>query len=208
MRMRPTIFRIVAVAGFCWAVFGLLSLLSELKFLIDALNWSVGHVSISLKDILHGLAKWISAVVLGYRDLVRSFFSRVFHIPHLPAVVYDVISITVFSFGRGFWFGLLAAKQSEAAWKRYIDTPDANTRLEILRSFESHPLLLRVSERLLERYGISMLRVASGLGPRSWRTWLLYKFLLPTIFTLVYGAVVALALCLLFSIDYAYRHPV
>jgi hypothetical protein len=100
--MRSAIFRIFAAIGFCWLVFGTLSLLSELRFLLDGLDWSVSHVSISIKDALLEIGKRISQAVSGYREFVRELV-RLLHLPHLPPVMYDVLAILGFSIGRGYW---------------------------------------------------------------------------------------------------------
>jgi hypothetical protein len=96
--------RIIAVVLFCWAVFGLLSLLSDLKFFVDGVDLSIAHVSILVRDFLLTIGKWISEAVSGYRELVRGL-ARLLHLPRLPPVLYDVVGVLSFSIGCGFWLG-------------------------------------------------------------------------------------------------------
>ena len=73
------VLRIIVVVAFCWAVFGLLSLLSDLKFVADAANWYVAHVSLALRDIPILIGQYMSAAVATYRDWVSEVAALVGH---------------------------------------------------------------------------------------------------------------------------------
>jgi hypothetical protein len=135
--MRSTIFRIIAIVAFCWAIFGLLSLLSELRFLVDALDWSISHVSISFKAILLEIGKRISEAVSGYREFVR-MIARLLHLPYLPSWVYEVVAVITLSIGRGLWPGERA--------DRKIAIPRGNMRLfsSWMLDSRSHPPVMSV----------------------------------------------------------------
>jgi hypothetical protein len=107
----------IAIAAFCWAAFGLVSLLSELKFLIDGLDWSISHWAISYKDVLLKLGKLVSRAVSGYREFVRST-ARLLHLPHLPSYLYDVIGVAALSIGCGYWLGRRGVQACETPGDR------------------------------------------------------------------------------------------
>ena len=69
--MWTALVRLTPVVMFAWAMFAALSVLSELKFLVDGLGWSVAHVAISFKAILLETGKRVSEVVSGYRGFVH-----------------------------------------------------------------------------------------------------------------------------------------
>ena len=99
--MRTTIFRIVAVIGLCWAILALLSLVSELRFLVDGLSWAVNFTP-PVKTALLATGKWLTAAVVGYREFFIGLF-RVLHLPVLPHHWYDVAGIMATAVGRGLW---------------------------------------------------------------------------------------------------------
>jgi hypothetical protein len=99
--MRTIIFRIVAVIGLCWAILALISLASELRFLVDGLNWAVSF-SPSVKAALLTIGKRLTTVVLSYREFLIGF-SRVLHLPVPPHNWYDVAGIMTTAVGRGLW---------------------------------------------------------------------------------------------------------
>jgi hypothetical protein len=106
--MRTTIFWIVAVIGLCWATLALLSLASDLRFLVDGLGWAVNFTP-SLKVGLLAIGKRITAAVLGYREFLMGW-SRLLHLPALPHNWYDVAGIMTTAAGRGLWL-------SHRAWR-------------------------------------------------------------------------------------------
>jgi hypothetical protein len=187
--MRSAIFRIVAVVTFCWAVFGLLSLLSELKILVDGLDWSISHASISYKEILLEIGRRISQAVSGYREIVRSL-ARLLHLPRLPSFVYDVIGIVMFSIGRGYWIGQ-RANQAYFVWFER----EKSERYPLKKYLRKHPLLYAS-----KRFKIYFL-------PTWFGRFRLSRFLgLLVSIWVVYGGVIAIVLVALFGVDYAYRH--
>jgi hypothetical protein len=99
--MRTTIFRIVAVIGLCWATLALLSLASELRFLVDGLSWAVSFAP-SVKMALLTVGKRLTAVLVGYREFVTGL-SRLLHLPVMPHHWYDVAGIMTVAVGRGLW---------------------------------------------------------------------------------------------------------
>jgi hypothetical protein len=99
--MRTTIFRIVAAIGICWAILALLSLASELRFLVDGLSWAVNFTP-PVKMALLTIGKRLTAVVLGYREFLMGLF-RLLHLPVLPHNWYDVAGIMTTAVGRGLW---------------------------------------------------------------------------------------------------------
>jgi hypothetical protein len=103
-----TIFRIVAVIGLCWAILALLSLASELRFLVDGLSWAVS-LTPSVKVALLTIGKRLAAVVLNYREFLTGL-SRLLHLPVLPHNWYDVAGIMATAVGRGLWL-------SHRAWR-------------------------------------------------------------------------------------------
>jgi hypothetical protein len=50
----------IGIVLFCWAVFSALSLLSDLHFLVDGLNWSISHLDFSFKAVLIEIGRRIS----------------------------------------------------------------------------------------------------------------------------------------------------
>jgi hypothetical protein len=186
--MRSAIFRVIAVVAFCWAIFGLLSLLSELKFLIDGLDWSISHVSISYKAVLLEVGRRVPQTVSGYHELVR-LLAGLLHLPHLPSFVYDVFSVVAFSVGRGFW---LYQRSKERRWVR-IRGP----LLQLTHTLESY-----VGLRVL-RWTILHTKWKDVLGAVK-------LFADPVIhiaaICIVYGGCVAIVLAALFGIDFVYRH--
>jgi hypothetical protein len=106
--MRTTIFRIVAIIGLCWAILALLSLASELRFLVDGLSWAVSFTP-SVKAALLPIGRRLTVVVLDYRDFLMSLF-RLLHLPVLPHSWYDVAGVMTAAVGRGLWL-------SHRAWR-------------------------------------------------------------------------------------------
>jgi hypothetical protein len=182
--MRSAIFRVVAVITFCWAIFALLSLLSELKFVTDGLQWSISHSSISFKAILLEIGKRVPQAVSGYRDLVRAL-ARLIHLPQL-AFVYDFFGVAAFSVGRGFWL------HQRQRWVR-IRGP----LFKVTHTLESY-----VGLRVL-RWTIVHTKWKDALGAVK-------LFADPVIhfvaIIIVYGGFVAIVLGALLGIDYLYRH--
>jgi hypothetical protein len=145
--MRTTIFRIIAVIGLCWAIVGLLSLASDLRFLVDGLSWVV-NCAPSVKMTLLGVGKRISAVVFGYRE----FFVGLFHLLHLPVLPhnwFDVAGIMTAAIGRGLWF-------SHHAW-RIAGSLDEGQAAQVERELRE----LSLEETDQRRYHIDAL---SGMG--------------------------------------------
>ena len=221
--MRSVIFRVIATAAFCWAVFGLLSLLSEFKFLVDGLDWSISHWGISYRDVLLEIGKRISQAVSGYREFVRSF-ARLLHLPHLPSFMYDVIGVVAFSIGRGYSLGQRGIK---IRYKHLTALGiDPSVRLEnemhhrkflIIRKEnpfgDDDPSWLR--QAIYDDDKKALVRQYYRKHPlQSWyknlsdnKLWMLPKFLRKvTAQCLVYGGAVAIVILGLFSVDYAYRH--
>jgi hypothetical protein len=106
--MRTIIFRIVAVIGLCWVILALLSLASELRFLVDGLSWAV-NFTLSVKMTLLTIGKRLTAVVLVYREFLTGL-SRLLHLPVLPHSWYDIAGIMTIAVGRGLWL-------SHRAWR-------------------------------------------------------------------------------------------
>jgi hypothetical protein len=106
--MRTTISRIVAVIGLCWAILALLSLASELRFLVDGLTWAANFTP-PIKMAVFAIGKRLTAVVLGYREFLMGL-SRLLHLPVLPHNWYDVAGIMTTAVGRGLWL-------SHRAWR-------------------------------------------------------------------------------------------
>jgi hypothetical protein len=187
---------IVGIGLFCWAVFGLLSLLSELKFLVEAVHWSVGHVSISFKDILLEIGKRISQAVSGYREFVRSV-ARLLHLPHLSSFLYDVIGVVTFS-GLGYRLGRRAIQARKEWWSAMIERrfPGSGLRevpVELEEDYmywREHPLQLAY---IRLRQNVRWLPLPVGGRKIVARC-------------LVYGGAVAVVLAALFTVDYVYRH--
>lgn len=186
--MRSAIFRVIAAVAFCWAIFGLLSLLSELKFVIDGVGWLVSHFPISLKPVLLGIGKRVPQAISGYRELVLAL-ARLLHLPHLPSFLFDSVGVVAFSVGRGFW-----------SYQR------AREKLKI-RVFSP---LLRLTHTLENYVGLRVLRWA--LHHTKWKDVLgtVKRFVDPVIhfaaISSVYGGGAAIALTALFGIDFMYRH--
>jgi hypothetical protein len=145
--MRTTIFRIIAVIGVCWAVFGLLSLASELRFLVDGLSWAVNCVP-SVKMILLAIGKRVSAAVFSYQEFSVGLF-RLMHLPVLPHNWFDVAGIMTAAIGRGLWF-------SHRAW-RIAGSLDEGQAAEVERELRE----LNREETDRRRYHIDAL---SGMG--------------------------------------------
>lgn len=123
---------VIGIALFVWAIFGTLSLLSKLAFLVAALNWSIENVTISIKPILLEIGKRISEAVTGYRELMHGI-ARLLHLPHLPSFVYDVLGVITFSVGRGAQLGKTAgARRSDSL---QAEKNVARKRLEALYQF-------------------------------------------------------------------------
>jgi hypothetical protein len=160
-----SILRIIAVVAFCWAVFGLLSLLSELKFVADALNWYVAHVSLALRDIPILIGQYISTTVLAYRDWVREAAALLRLPPDLPSWAYDAVGVVTFSIVRGY------------------------RRLP----------LEKMAVKLHMRIENFFFRLFHRISPAWIPVWAFCRLL-------VYGSAVAIALFMLFSFDYVYRH--
>lgn len=186
--MRSAIFRIIAVVAFCWFIFGLLSLLSELKFVIDGLDWSISHVSISSRSVLLEIGKRVPHVISGYRELVRAL-ARLLHLPHLPSFVYDFSGVAAFSVGRGFW---LYQREKEK------------------RRVKIRGLLLQPTHTLENYVGLRVLRWT--IVHTKWKDVLgiVKLFADPVIhfaaITIVYGGFVAIVAAALFVTDLIYRH--
>lgn len=192
--MRSAIFRVIAVVAFCWAIFGLLSLLSELKFVIDGLDWAISHLSISSKAFLLEIGKLIPQAVSGYRELVRALV-RVLHLPHLPSFVYDFVGVAVFSVGRGYWS---YQRAKERQWLRTRDLYfNPVSLLKLTHTLESY-----VGSRVL-RWAIHHTKWKDVLGTVK-------LFVDPVIhfaaISTVYGGGVTIVLTALIVIDFMYRH--
>jgi hypothetical protein len=201
---------IVGIGLFCWAAFGLLSLLSDLAFVIAAVDWSIGHVSISFKDIILGFGKWISDAVSGYREFVRGV-ARLLHVPSLPPVVYDVLGVIAFSLGRGYLLGRRALKETAELFATLFATDEEHANKAPAVAIDGFAPLRNVAELLLRYIGIAGLHLPTVVfapDKVKWTrsTWWRVKFAMPAIWTLVYGTAVSLVLGLLFGIDYVYRH--
>ena len=192
--MRSAIFRIIAAVAFCWAIFGLLSLLSELKFVIDALDWSISHVSISFKAVLLEIGKRVPPAISGYRELVR-ILVRLLHLPPLPSFAYDFFGVATYSVGRGYWS---YQRAKEKQWLRVRDL-----------DFSPFPLL-KLTHTLESYVGFRVLRWT--ILHTKWKDVLGTVKLLadPVIhfaaIIVVYGGCVIIVLTALFAIDFIYRH--
>jgi hypothetical protein len=213
MSMFLAIVRTVVGVAFCWAVFALLSRLSELKFLVDAIDWSIAHASISFKAILLEIGKRISEAVSGYRGLVREV-ARLLHLPHLPSFVYDVFGVVTFCVGHANW--LLA--RDDRKWGEYIENeknwaeerrfskqiPDDAEYLPWSPSDKRLPmrrLALELSMFLIFRFvSIKYIEQVAGT-PRFHRMVRPVKL---AIGILTYGALVGVVLSALFGIDFVY----
>lgn len=181
----------IAIVLFCWGTFGLLSFLSELKFLVDALDWSVDQVSIAFKDILLELGKRISQAVSDYRELVRGI-ARLLHLPHLPSWAYDALGMASLAIGRGYWIG----KRAEKNWDEIAMALPGFASLD--DAFDRFPL-----QKLVVIMTVS-------IEPKGWLreklAYPIFKITRESATVLVYGSAVAIVLAVLFSIDYVYRH--
>lgn len=192
--MRSAIFRVIAVVAFCWAILGLLSLLSELKFVIDGLDWSISHVAISSKAVLLEIGKRLPQAVSGYRELVRALVPLL-HLPHLPSVAYDFFGVAAFSVGRGYWS---YQKVKEKQWLRIRDL-----------DFSPFPLL-KLTHTLEGYVGLRVLRWT--ILHTKWKDVLgvVKLFADPVIhfaaISTVYGGSVTIVLTALFGIDFTYRY--
>jgi hypothetical protein len=91
---------LLGVVLFCWGIFSALSLLSELHFLVDGLNWSIRHWDFSFEAVLLEIGRQISEAVSGYRALIRGLVALL-HLPVLPHYVYDGLGIICFSLRWG-----------------------------------------------------------------------------------------------------------
>jgi hypothetical protein len=145
--MRTTIFRIIAAIGVGWAIVGLLSLASELRFLVDGLSWVV-NCSPSVKMTLLAVGRHISAAVFGYREFFVGLF-RLLHLPVLPHNWFDVAGIMTTAIGRGLWF-------SHRAW-RIAGSLDERQAAQVERELRE----LNREETDERRYHIDAL---SGMG--------------------------------------------
>ena len=222
--MRSFISWAVYLVIFCWGICSALSILSELKFLVDGWDWSISHVAISFQAILRDLARQVSEGVSGYREVVRGLV-RVLGLPVYPRYVYDCVGIIVFSLCRGFWFvrrELSLVIDQDQQW----DNPP--TYLESISQASKWvrptPVLYWVASRLVPRIltysliarGNAMYSKFNDLNdPPGNFTIMLSRDMLPftALFALiallhliVYTGVIAIGLSLLFSIDYLYRH--
>jgi hypothetical protein len=188
--MRSFISWTVGVGLLCWGICSTLSLLSELHIVVDGLNWSISHVSVSLKTVLLEIGKRVSETVSEYRALVRGM-ARLLHLPRLPSFVYDVIGVVTFSIRRGYWLGERDAQAvdemhalypiEEGPWPGTEEWKVWAKRYD--RFYRKHPL-----RRWYNRHS------------RRW------PFPDVVSSTLVYGGSVAIILSVLFGIDYVYRH--
>jgi hypothetical protein len=106
--MRTSIFQIAGVIGLCWAILALLSLASDLRFLVDGFSWAASFTP-SVKVALLAVGKWLTGVVLTYREFLTGL-SRPLHLPVLPHNWYDVAGIMTSAVGRGLWL-------SHRAWR-------------------------------------------------------------------------------------------
>jgi hypothetical protein len=100
MVMWRALVRLIPFVMFSWAMFAALSLLSELKFLVDGLGWSITHVAISFKAILLEIGKRVSEVVAGYREFVHGL-AQLLHLPRFAQYVYDILGVASFSTSKG-----------------------------------------------------------------------------------------------------------
>jgi len=157
--------RIIVVVAFCWAVFGLLSLLSDLKFVADAANWYVAHVSLALRDIPIFIGQYMSAAVATYREWVREVAALLHLPPDVPFWAYDALGVVAFSIGRGY------------------------------RRLPLETMAVKLHMRMENFF----FRLFHRISPTWIPVWAFCRLL-------VYGSAVAIALFMLFSFDYVYRH--
>jgi hypothetical protein len=213
-KMRRTIFHIIAAIGFCWALFGLVSLLSDLKFLVDGLGWAINH-DFSLRALLLEVGRRISAVISSYREfLINLAYS--FHLPVFPHYVYDIAGIVGLSAGRGYWLGRTETKQIKQWSAEYnellerhfaiIDDSIKNNSYDI-----SNGELTLINEQIKNKreqidkmsYPFPLFKpiltlvlwIRSGLG----------LTVTSGTRTFVYFCLIAIVLCVLFGIDYLYK---
>jgi hypothetical protein len=189
--MRSIFNTIIAVGAFCWAVFALLSLLSDLKFLVDAMDWFLGHFSVSFKDILLVIGKRISEAVSGYRELVRGL-ARLLHLPPIPSVVSDAAGIVLFSISRGSWLVRIKTKKIKE-----INLPAAGAEFEFWSG---------AVDKKPDDPDIWTKMAHNALESRYWRRRLSLSSIAHDL--IINSIAVSLVLFLLFGIDYIYRHVV
>jgi hypothetical protein len=110
--MRKCFLTTVGIVLVFWGVTSALSLLSELHFLVDGLNWSIAHVAVSFKAVLLEIGRGISEAISGYRALVQGLVQPL-HLPVLPHYVYDCLGVFCLSLGRGYWLYRRKKRQSD-----------------------------------------------------------------------------------------------
>ncbi len=197
--MRKFFSATIGIVLVCWGIFSALSLLSDLHFLVDGLNWSIAHLAVSFKTVLLEIGKRISDVVSGYRALVRGLV-RLLHLPVLPHYIYDALGVVSLSVGRGF--GVYRRDRRELLEKLLpitIDLSDAESMEDkekkvdaILKSRLreiSEPLLVRFTHVTIVTLLPSMLQKIFDRFP-----------------VLYYSVFVAAVLSLLFGVYFIYRH--
>jgi hypothetical protein len=185
----------IAIVLFCWGTFGLLSTLSDLKFTVDAVDWSVGHLSILYKDILLEIGKKISETVSGYRELVRGI-ARLLHLPHLPSWAYDALGMASLSIGRGHWIG----KRASEKWNNLMKKMDEDHELAIKFDNGNPPLPRGFPlQNLVVRMSVVIYPPKRWLGNKLEN--LIYTITSKGATVLVYGGAVAIVLAVLFGID-------
>jgi hypothetical protein len=178
--MRGYISWTVSIVLLCWGIFSALSILSDLKFIVDGWDWSLSHVALSFKAAMHEIGKQVSGAVSGYRAVVHGLV-RLLHLPLLPRYFYDNLGIFIFSIGRGYQL-----------FKR--DLSNDNPLKEVLTA-ESWPR--RPTKELTQEQAYAAFKEKYGV-------WRYYIVLLLTF--LVFVGIVAVILSVLFGIDYLYRH--
>jgi hypothetical protein len=188
--VRSGLAAIIGIVLFCWALVSTFSLASELRFVVDGLNWSIGHWAISFKAVFLEIGRRISEVVLEYRALVHGLV-QLLHLPALPHYIYDWLGVISFSVCRGYWLfrrDLVAADEWFLQEPFNIDYREVLPRLHVFGLNSS----FNISQRL-ERLGL-----LSPWGKNGERLRLL-------ITVSIYASVVGIVLFVLFGIDYVYR---
>jgi hypothetical protein len=97
--MQMTVTRFAIAVWLCWGVLAILSVLSDLKFVVDAAAWVVDQ-SVWFEKPLLTVGQGMVAGVTGYRDIVPAL-ARLFGLPIPPHVVLDFLGIASLSIGRG-----------------------------------------------------------------------------------------------------------
>jgi hypothetical protein len=196
------------IAGVCLAVFGWLSTLSKLNFLLDGLTWSIDRIPDNLKTILGIFGRSISEAVSGYRKLVGELV-HLLQLPKMPQTVYDVIAISFPSAGLGYRLGMRNITtlrenlvEGEALRKKY----ERRRRWRIKSRQKAHSEYAQHYEENIQPFWLAQYadRLSNFLnGTVGYLLpWGLADRIAAVIF---YGAVVSTVVASLFGIDYLYR---